>query len=188
MVSNPILGKIVRPNLIRTVARTNQRTAFTRLFGIVNRFFCFINTTIKALQSNFTVLNLRTPFLTFRHDTRWNVRNPNRRFSLVDVLPSRTRCAKNIDFQVVFADFNVFHFKFWHHHNGCRRGMNAPFRLRFGNPLHAVRARFKFEFAVNVLARDCQNQLAVTAERTFGDFHCFGFPALAVKKALVHTV
>ena len=90
---------------------------------------------------------LRTPVLTFNHDTSRNVHNAHCRIGLVNVLTTRTRRAEGVDTQVRRIDRDVFHrIGFGQDRHGAGARVDAALRLGDRHALHAMRARFKLHF------------------------------------------
>ena len=87
------------------------------------------------------------------------MRNADRGFGFIDLLPARARGAEQIDADVLVFDlyFHVFRVGQNRHRDGG--SVNAPLRFGFGHALHAVHAAFVFKQFIGAPAAHVDNRL-----------------------------
>ena len=108
-------------------------------------------------------------------------------FGLIDVLAAGAARAHRVDPQIVLVDVDVHLFHFRQHGDGRGRCVNATRRFGFRHALHAVHARFKFEFGVGAAAADFGDNLLEAAFGPLAHRQHFRLPALFGREALVHA-
>ncbi len=168
MIRYPALGEVVGSDTFGTVTAAHQ--AFT---GFRHAFLLFLQLGIlkaggQQAQGLGAVLVLGTLFLAFHHNTRRQVGNTDRRVSFVHVLTTGTGGAEGIHPQVRFVDLDCFGFVGLRHHgNRAGRGVNAALGFGFRHSLHPVRTGFKFQRAINTIAREAGDDFLETAVLPF---------------------
>src|SRR5712692_2428182 len=91
------------------------------------------------------------------------------RIRRVDALPAWSGGTEDIDTEIGWINVHLDLFGFRQNGDRHSRGVNTPLGFGGGHTLHPVRAAFKFELAVNVLALDGSNDfLKATGFRRTG--------------------
>ena len=120
---------------------------------------------------------------------RRQMRDPDRRVRLVDVLAARARRAVGVDLQVRLVDLDLADvLGLGEHRDGAGRRVDASLRFRLRHALHAMHAGLELELRVRAFARDARDDLAVAAVLAgirAQDLHA---PALPLGVAAVHPV
>ena len=71
----------------------------------------------------------------------------------IDVLTACPRRTKGVFANVLLIDVDLINFvDFRHHSDGTGRGMHSALGFGFRHPLHSMRAGFKLQLAINILA------------------------------------
>ena len=104
------------------------------------------------------------------------------------MLAARARCAEGVDAQIGGVELDFFEFvRFGHHGNGAGGCVDAPLAFGRRHALHAVAARFKFEFAVCAQPDQSHDHFFIAAQIAFVGGDDFGLPAVALGIAAVHA-
>ena len=90
VVSDTIIGPIVRSNLLTDIASSNLVLAHLSLFGHLFSTVNFVELLSQLVQSGFLILRLFTELLGDRHDSRGSVSSSTRTVGLVYMLTTGT--------------------------------------------------------------------------------------------------
>ncbi len=158
------------------------------LLGLCRAGFAVLDARHQDRHRAILVLVLRTAVLAFGNDAGRQVGDAHRRLGLVDVLAAGAGGAVDVDADILGADDHVADLVgLGHHRDGAGRGMDAPLRLGFRHPLHAVPAGLELEFRIHAAADQAHDHFLVAAQvgGVFGDQ--LDLPAVALCVAGVHA-
>ncbi|CAB4579214.1 unannotated protein [freshwater metagenome] len=194
MIGNPVLGKVIRANSLRTVHPPNLALAGIARDRIA--FFLLAREQARAQNAHrrFLVLDLALLVLTRDDDSRRNVRDSNSRVGRVDRLATGATGAEDIDTYVIWADRDLFGFvNLGKNEDTRRRGVNSALRFGCGDSLNAMNSAFVFEFrprAVSGLSRVglyCELYIFEAAEIAVGAVENLDAPTTTVGVLGVHA-
>ena len=95
------------------------------------------------------------------------ITKPHARLHLVDVLTAGTARSERLPFDLALVDMHLKLIRLGQYRDRRRRGMYPALRLRHRHALHAVYATLVLERPIDVLARDVEDDLLVSARSTF---------------------
>ena len=144
MIGHSALRKIVGADSLAAIPRSNLRTP---IFGNAVFLFAllgFKKLSLKELHCLISVLKLASFLLAFNDKPAWDMRQPNRRFGLIDVLTARAAALTGLKAYIRRQNINFYIFGFRKYGNRYGRCLNSPLRLGNRNSLNAVNTAFVF--------------------------------------------
>ena len=141
-------GKVVGADPLAAVAGADQRFAFAGPLVVLVLALGFVQPGLEHAQGLGEVLVLALFVLALDDDAGFQVRQPDGRGGLVDVLAAGAAGAK-MSFAIVVGldvDFDVF--RLGQHGDGGGRGVDAALGFGLGHALHAVAAAFVLQLAI----------------------------------------
>src|SRR6185312_13747109 len=100
MIGDAALREVVRADALAAIAAADQALALGGLLGMALAAFLVAQPRREHRHRALAVAMLRAIVLAFDDDTGGEMREPNRRVGLVDVLAARARRAERVDAQV----------------------------------------------------------------------------------------
>src|SRR5882672_3384297 len=189
VVGDPPLRKIVGADALGAVARADERFARGGFLRLLLARLLVLDARGQDRKRLLLVLVLRARVLTFHHDARWEMRDPDRRVGLVDVLAARSGGAESVDAHISRIQHYVAdRVGLGQDRHRAGRGVNAALRLRFRDALDAMASGLELEFRVSTVPDDACDDFLVfpdVARRLGYHFH---LPALALRVAGVHPI
>ncbi len=129
------------------------------------------------------VLVLALFVLTLHDDAALQVREPDGRLRLVDVLSARAAGREQVLAIVLGLDVDLHVLRLGQHgHRGGRR-VDSPLGLRLRHALHAMSAAFVLQLAVAAFAFDAQDHFLEAAQFRGAHVHDLDLPALGLAVA-----
>ena len=168
MIRYPALGEVVGADTFGTITAAHQalagfRHAFLLLFQLG-----ILKAGGQQAQGLGAVLVLGTFLLALHHNARGQVGDADGRVGFVHVLTTGTGGAEGIHPQIGFVDLDRFGFvSLRHYSNRAGRGVDAALGFGFRHSLHPVRTGFKFQGAINAIAREAGDDFLETAVLPF---------------------
>mmetsp|Transcript_12448 Transcript_12448/g.39679 ORF Transcript_12448/g.39679 Transcript_12448/m.39679 type:complete len:254 (+) Transcript_12448:173-934(+) len=187
MVGDAVVCKVVGADPLRPAA-ASRRAARRPLLGAPLLLLVRLNSRGEHLHRRRAVRVLRALVLREGLDAGRCVREPHGRLGRVDVLPACAARAHHLHLHVRLGQFrHLGRLVLRHDRNHRRRGVDAPLRLRLGDPLHAVRPALRPQRGEHSLTRHRRRRLAAASvlKRRVGQQR--EAPALALAVALVHA-
>src|SRR5205085_267617 len=187
VVADPALRIIISADALRAVAGTDLATARGSAGRIELLPLVVIEARAQHRHRLGAITMLRAVFLHHDYDAGRQMGQPNRRFSLVDVLTAGAPRAQGIDLEITFIDRDVDVFGLGQHRDGRGRSMDAARAFGLGHALHAVHAGLEFEPSESAASSDLGDDFLVAAHAAFACRHHLNFPAVLGSEALVHA-
>ena len=188
VVGEPVLREVIGANPLAAIARPHERLAFCRTLVVLDLPSVFIDSRLQHTKCLGQILVLALFVLALHDDAGFHVREPDGRGGLVDMLPARTACAEQILAVFIGRERHFHILRLRQHRHGGGRGVDPPFRLGVGHPLHAVAAALVLQLPVDRGPREPQHQfLEATQLRRAGVEH-LDIPALFGAVAAIHLV
>src|SRR5215204_5554879 len=186
VVGHTVLREVVRPNLLRALARPDLRTARRCELGLLLLALVLVEPRSKHAHRLRLVLELRLLVLHRDDGAGGNVRDAHGGVGRVHALAARPGRAVDVDLQVVLVDLHFDLFGLRHHRDRRSGCVDASLRLGLGNALHAVRAAFPLEDRVRAVALDGDRHLLDAAELVRRAAERLGLPAATLRIARQH--
>ena len=178
MIGNSALGKVVSPDAVTAIARSNQGFARLRLLLMLFALAAVHDAGDQDFHGLFFVAVLAAVILALHHDSGRQMRYAYRRIGFIDVLAPGARGSEGVNPQLSGIDFDGLDFiRLWHHcHRTCRR-MNASLGFSLGNALNPMPARFKLKAGIYRLANEAQTRKSLIGSGDRSDrIRTYNFP------------
>ena len=140
VICDPILGKVVRPDLGRAVAGANLGPPLPRPRGLLLGEDAVKQPSPQDLECLYLVLELGLLVLALNHEIGREVGDPHRAVRGVDALATRARGAEHIDPQVLLLDLDVDLLRLGEHRHRGGGGVDPALRFGHRHALHAMHA------------------------------------------------
>ncbi len=163
VVGQTALRKIVGADALRTVARADLRAPVGGAFGVEFLPLGVVDPRAQQRHGARPVLVLRTLVLTENDDAGRNMRDADRRFSLIDVLAAGALRAHRVDLQIGFIDIDIDLFGLRENRDGRSRRMDAPLGFGVGHALDPMRAGFEFQSREDAASGDLGDDFFIAA-------------------------
>src|SRR5258708_4310879 len=165
MIGDASLRKVVGADALRAVARADQRLSRRGGLRVLVAHLLVADPGREHAERLLPVLVLGARVLALDHDPRGQMRDADRGFGLVDVLPACARGAESVDPQLGGIQHHlVDRVGLGQDRDGARRGVDAPLCLGLGHALYAMPARLELELRVHALPDDPGDDLLVAAQ------------------------
>ncbi len=188
VVGDAVLGVVVRPDLLRPLARANHRSA--RLgFGLMGLALLQLEQSRAQDGQRFsTVLVLALLVLDRHHEAGRNMGDAHRRVGRVDALAPRALRPINVDLEVLLVDLDLDLISLRQHGHGRSRRVDASARLGLRHALDAMHAALELQPAVRALPAHLEDHLTQAADARLVRRDQLGLPCVALGVAAVHPV
>ncbi len=163
VVGEPVLGEVVRADLLGPLAGADLRVAGGAELGAPPLELALVEARAQHAHRLLPVLELRLLVLHRDDDAGRQVGDADCRVGRVDGLPAGAGRAVDVDLEVVRVDLDLDLLRLRHHGDGRGRGVDAAGALRLGDALHAVRAALPLEDRVGAVALDGEDDLLEAA-------------------------
>src|SRR5215207_2661289 len=188
VVGDPSLWEVVCTDLRRAVAGTDLRLAEGAFLLGPFAQLAFQEPGLQDPHGLLLVLELALLVLAGHDQSRWLVRDPDRRVCGVHALAARTAGAVHVDLEVPRVDLDLHILGLGKDCHGCRRGVYAALALGLGHPLDPVRPAFVLEDRIGAVAAYLHGDLPVAADLGRARRQGTVLEAEAVGVAGVHVV
>src|SRR5262249_16496141 len=187
VVPPPPLRKIIGADALGAIAGADLPAPLGGARRILLLTFEIVEPGAQHRHGLGAIAMLGAVFLHHHDDASGNVGDAHGRFGLVDVLAAGAAGAQRVDLEVVVVDVDIDVGRLRQHGDGGGRGMDAARPFGIGHALHAMNARFEFEFGESAAAANFRDDLLEAAHRAFAQGHQLDLPALRGGVAFVHA-
>src|SRR4051794_17780710 len=187
MVGHPILWEVVGADLVRSVARADQRLPGGRVLLALPAPLGFLEPRTKHGHRLGLVLVLALLVLDLDDGAGREVRDPHGRVGRVDRLATGARGALDLDPQVpVLVDLDLVLLDLGEYDDRRRRRVDPAARFGRGHSLDTVRPALELESRVRAVAGDLDDRLLDAPDPGLVEAHDLGLVAMAIGVAEVH--
>ena len=154
MVGDPVVAKVVGPDLFRSLAGADLAPAILRDRFLLLALLHLVEPGAQHLHRLCAILDLRLLVLLRHHDAARKVGDADGGVGGVDALAARAARAEGVDPQILVVDLDVDLLGFRQHRDCDRRGVDAAARFRRGHPLDPMDAALVLQLAVRAAPLD----------------------------------
>src|SRR6266568_817809 len=187
VIGDPVLGKVVRPDLGRAVAGAHLGPALAGTSRFLLGEHLVEQARAQHLERPDLVLQLALLILALHDQAGGEMGDAHGAIGGVHALAARALRAEDVDPQVFLLDLDVHLLGFGEDGDGRRGRVDATLRFSHRHALHPVHPRLVTERAVHARPPGGEDRLLQPAEVPLGEGNDFDLPALPLGKSGVHA-